>query len=47
MYHRYYHVFVEHELEKLIVDNFEGKLAIEEHFYDHANWVVKLRKLDS
>ena len=46
VYHRYYHVFIEGELEKLIVDHFEGKLTIENSFYDHANWVVQLRKID-
>lgn len=40
VYHRYYHVFIENELEKLIEDHFAGKLVIEENSYDHANWVV-------
>ena len=39
-YHRYYHVFREHELENLIIKNFDGKLQIAKRFYDHANWVV-------
>ena len=29
VYHRYYHVFREGELEKLIAENFEGKLQLE------------------
>ena len=45
VYHRYYHVFVENELEQLIQEHFEGKLAIEDRFYDHANWAVQLRKI--
>ena len=28
VYHRYYHMFKEGELEKLILNNFAGKLAI-------------------
>ena len=39
-YHRYYHVFRDHELENLIIKNFDGKLQIAKRFYDHANWVV-------
>lgn len=47
VYHRYYHVFREGELEQLILDNFAGKLSIEDRYFDHANWVVKLKKLPS
>ena len=42
---RYYHVFKEGEMEQLITENFEGKLEIVNRYYDHANWVVELRKL--
>ena len=45
VYHRYYHVFKEGEMEQLITENFEGKLEIVNRYYDHANWVVELRKL--
>ena len=40
IYHRYYHVFREGELEGLIQKYFKGKLEICDRFYDHANWVV-------
>lgn len=45
VYHRYYHVFREHELEQLIVKHFDGKLQICDRFYDHANWVVVCEKI--
>lgn len=45
VYHRYYHVFREGELEQLIMQNFQDKAVIEDRFFDHANWVVKLRKV--
>ena len=45
VYHRYYHVFIEGEMEKLIAENFAGKFDIVNKFYDHANWVVELKKL--
>ena len=45
VYHRYYHVFREGELESLISQHFDGKLVLEERHYDHANWVVKLKKV--
>ena len=45
VYHRYYHVFMEGELEKLMTENFEGRLEIINRYYDHANWVVELKKL--
>ena len=45
VYHRYYHVFREGELEALILKYFKDKLAIESKYYDHANWVVVCRKL--
>lgn len=43
IYHRYYHVFKQGELEKLVsqVEN----LKIKESFYDHANWCVIAEKL--
>ena len=40
VYHRYYHVFKEGELEELITENFSGRLEIRDRYYDHANWVV-------
>ena len=46
VYHRYYHMFMQGELEKLIEDNFEGKLKIIERYFDHANWVVNCEKID-
>ena len=42
VYKRYYHMFKNGELEDLIKEIPE--LEIEESFYDHANWCVKLRK---
>ena len=45
VYHRYYHVFKEGEMEQLIMEHFKGKLDIVNRYYDHANWVVELRKL--
>lgn len=45
VYHRYYHVFREGELESLISQHLDGKLVLEERYYDHANWVVKLKKV--
>lgn len=45
VYHRYYHVFLEGEMEKLIGDHFEGRFEIVNKYYDHANWVVELKKL--
>ena len=45
VYHRYYHVFVEGEMEKLVAEHFEGKLELVNRYYDHANWVVELKKL--
>ena len=46
VYHRYYHMFMQGELEKLINDNFEGKLEIKDSYFDHANWAVICEKLD-
>ena len=43
VYKRYYHVFYKGELENL-VRSIPG-LDIIESYFDHANWVVKLRKL--
>ena len=45
VYHRYYHMFLKGELEKLITENFEGKLNIIDGFFDHANWVVVCEKI--
>ena len=45
VYHRYYHVFKEGELEELITENFSGRLEIRDRYYDHANWVVQCEKI--
>jgi hypothetical protein len=45
VYHRYYHVFREHELESLFTKYFDGQLQIVDRYYDHANWVVVCEKL--
>lgn len=45
VYHRYYHMFMKGELEKLIEENFAGRLLIKDNFFDHANWVVICEKL--
>ena len=45
VYHRYYHVFMEGELEKLIMRHFPNQVRIVDRYYDHANWVVKLQKI--
>ena len=38
-------MFKEGELEKLIKDNFNGKLNIIDNYFDHANWVVICEKI--
>lgn len=43
VYKRYYHVFKNGELEELIKE--VPEVQIEESFYDHANWCVRLKKL--
>ena len=43
VYKRYYHVFWKGELEKLI-EQIDG-LEVVESYFDHANWVVKVKKL--
>jgi hypothetical protein len=45
IYHRYYHVFKEGELESLFSRHFEGKFEIRDRYYDHANWVVICEKV--
>jgi hypothetical protein len=45
IYHRYYHVFKEGELESLIEDNFAGRFVIRDRYYDHANWAVICEKI--
>ena len=45
VYHRYYHMFMKGELEKLITEGFKGKLEIKDGFFDHANWVVICEKI--
>ena len=46
VYHRYYHMFMQGELEKLIEENFDGKLKILDGYFDHANWAVVCEKID-
>jgi alkylated DNA repair protein alkB family protein 8 len=46
VYHRYYHVFKQGELEHLINENFQGLLEIKDSYYDHANWVVLCEKIN-
>ena len=43
IYKRYYHVFIEGELEKLI-DKVQGVKIIKSYF-DHANWAIIIEKL--
>ena len=43
VYKRYYHVFKENELEDL-VNQFQD-VEITDRYYDHANWVVRVKKL--
>jgi len=45
VYHRYYHMFLKGELEKLIETNFDNRLKIVDSFFDHANWVVVCEKV--
>ena len=45
VYHRYYHVFREGELENLVLKAFAGQLEICDRYYDHANWVVVCKKV--
>ena len=45
VYHRYYHMFMKGELEKLIEENFKDRFAIRDNFFDHANWVVICEKI--
>uniref|UniRef100_A0A182Y9F9 Fe2OG dioxygenase domain-containing protein n=1 Tax=Anopheles stephensi TaxID=30069 RepID=A0A182Y9F9_ANOST len=40
---RYYHVFEEHELEKLCLDSV-GQITLVESYYDQGNWCVVLEK---
>ena len=42
-YHRYYHMFKEYELDRL-VESIEG-LEIVSHFYDRQNWAVVIKKI--
>ena len=45
VYHRYYHMFKEGELEELFTENFQGKFEIRRRYYDHANWAVVCEKI--
>jgi alkylated DNA repair protein alkB family protein 8 len=44
---RYYHVFIQGELESLVqqVSWKDHRLEVTESYYDHANWVVRLTKV--
>jgi len=46
VYHRYYHVFREGELETLITKYMADKVKIVDRYYDHANWVVICERID-
>ena len=46
VYHRYYHMFMQGELEKLIEQNFDGRLKVIDQYFDHANWAVICSKVD-
>ncbi|KFB50078.1 AGAP011900-PA-like protein [Anopheles sinensis] len=41
---RYYHVFEEHELDKLCLGDNENRLEIVESYYDQGNWCVLFEK---
>ena len=43
-YHRYYHVFREGELDKLI-EKYVQNLHIISSYYDHANWCIIAEKV--
>jgi len=45
-FHRYCHVFIEGEIEKLFLGQFaEDELSIEDRYYDRGNWCVVVKKL--
>ncbi|XP_058060967.1 alkylated DNA repair protein alkB homolog 8 [Anopheles bellator] len=41
---RFYHVFEEHELEKVCLDSAAGGIEIVESYYDQGNWCVIIEK---
>jgi hypothetical protein len=43
-FHRYYHVFREHELDRLI-EKYVENLHIISSYYDHANWCIVAEKV--
>lgn len=43
VYHRYYHMFIKGELEKLL-EKFGDEIKILESYYDHANWCCIVQK---
>ncbi|KAK1619872.1 hypothetical protein QYE76_025389 [Lolium multiflorum] len=43
VYNRYYHIFVEGELQRLVADM--KNAAIVDQFYDKSNWCIVLEKL--
>ena len=45
VYHRYYHMFRQGEMETLINENFIDRFEIKDSFFDHANWVVVIQKI--
>mmetsp|Transcript_21138 Transcript_21138/g.39045 ORF Transcript_21138/g.39045 Transcript_21138/m.39045 type:complete len:373 (-) Transcript_21138:2168-3286(-) len=44
---RYYHVFIQGELEALVTQTTLGgaRLEVTESYFDHSNWVVRLKKV--
>jgi hypothetical protein len=44
VFHRYYHMFKEGELEALIAEI--SCLKVVDRFYDHANWVAICEKVE-
>jgi len=45
VYHRYYHMFLQGELEALVTRNFEGRLQVIDAYFQHANWIVVCKKV--
>ena len=45
VYHRYYHMFEEGELEELFRGVQGYEVEIERHFFDHANWAAVVRRV--
>lgn len=43
VYKRYYHVFIKGEIENLVSQI--PNVQLMESYYDHANWVVRIKKV--